>query len=170
MSGKAFLMVEYQMPEAILELQRQIDPQDLFVSQSGFPYGLETEPHVTVAPCLRNNVKPDNLKKFLQPLEKYKLELTNLDVFNNGDNDVLYFVVENDAVHSAYNGFAENYKVGGKYPDYNPHLTVAYLKKGKGRAYTKLKFPSPLTLEPIDFAFSHLVDKKREKEIFTETK
>lgn len=170
MSGKAFLMVEYQMPEAILELQRQIDPQDLFVSQRGFSYGLETEPHVTVAPCLRNNVKPDNLKKFLQPLEKYRLELVNLEVFENEDFDVLHFVVKSDALRSTYNGFAENYKVGGKYPDYNPHITVAYLKKGKGRAYTKLKFASPLTMEPTGFAFSHLVDKVREKVVFTDTK
>ena len=170
MSGKAFLMVEYQMPKAILELQRQIDPQDLFVSQKGFPPGLETEPHVTVAPCPRNNVNPDNLRQFLQPLEKYKLEAIQLNVFENEEFDVLHFPVESDALRSTYNGFAENYKVGGKYPDYNPHITVAYLKKGKGREYTKLKFPSPLTLEPIDFVFSHLVDKKREKEIFTENK
>ena len=169
MSGKAFLMVQYQMPEAILELQRQIDPKDLSVSQKAFTYGLETEPHVTIAPCLRNNVKLDNLKKFLLPLDEYTIELVNLEVFENKDFDVLHFVVKSDALHSTYNVFAENYKVGGKYPDYNPHITVAYLKKGKGRAYTKLKFASPLTMKPSNFAFSHLVDKKREKVVFTDT-
>ena len=171
MSGKAFLMVQYQMPEAILELQRQIDPEDLFVSQKrGFTYGLETEPHVTIAPCLRNNVKPDNLKKFLQPLQKYRLELVNLEVFENEDFDVLHFVVKCDALHLAYNKFTKQYTLGDKYPDYNPHITVAYLKKGKGSAYTKLKFPSQLMMEPTSFAFSHLVDRNREKVVFTDTK
>lgn len=169
MSGKAFLMVEYQLTEAFLELQRQIDPKDLFVSQKGFPPGLETEPHVTVAPCLRNNVKPDNLKKYLQPLEKYKLEAIQLNVFENEDFDVLHFVVESEALRLAYDRFAENYKVGGNYPDYNPHITVAYLKKGKGRAYTNLKFAMPLKMEPVGFAFSHLVNKVREKVVFTDT-
>lgn len=170
MSGKAFLMVEYQLTEAFLELQRQIDPQDLFVSPRGFPPGLETEPHVTVAPCLRNNVRPNNLKKFLQPLEKYKVEVIQLDVFENEDRDVLHFVVESEALRWAYDRFAEKYKVGDKYPDYNPHITVANLKKGKGRTYTHLKIASPLKMEPAGFAFSHIVDRVREKVVFTETK
>ena len=152
-------MVDYQLPEAIQELQRQINPADLYVvenSRSGFSYGMETEPHVTVAPCLRNNVKLDNLKTFLQPLDEYRLELTNLNVFENKLFDVLVCDMKKcEVLHSTNAEIADNYQLNTSFDKFNPHITVAYLKKGKGREYAKLKFPKSVAMEPKCFAFSH---------------
>ena len=165
MKKYAFLMVDYQLPEAIQELQRQINPADLYVvenSRSGFTYGMEMEPHVTVAPCLRNNVKLDNLKPFLHSLEEYRLELTNLNVFENKLFDVLVCDVKKcEVLHSTNAEIADKYKLNTSFDDFNSHITVAYLKKGKGGEYAKLKFPESVTMKPKCFAFSHYEGEKR---------
>lgn len=47
------------------------------------------------------------------------------------------------------------------YPDYIPHMTVAYLKPGMGKKYTKLKNPLiGVTQRAKEFTFSTKDSKK----------
>ena len=161
--SKAFLMVNYQLSEAIKEIQDKIDDNDLYVEENaptGFSYGKETEPHVTLA-VLRGNVKLDNVKPLLCPLENYKVKLINLSIFNDKHNDerfdVLKCDVECDALYSTNDAISRKFSVNKRHDgEFNPHITVAYLKKGKGKEYEQKlaeQFPESVTLEPIHFIF-----------------
>jgi hypothetical protein len=167
----AFLMVDYILPEAIKQLHQQIDPEDLYIEdnpQSSLTYGLETEPHVTVAPCLRNNVALNNVKKFLRPLKEYRLELTELDVFDNPIKDVLVCHVKYCATLFETNAeISEHYKLRNRY-EFNPHVTVASLKRGKGQKYKSLPLPKGVVVEPKCFSYSRSEGKNQVKEVFGE--
>jgi len=167
----AFLMVDYTLPKAIQQLQQQIDSEDLYVRkdpESSISYGLELSPHVTLAPCLRNNTKLDNVKKFLLPLENYRLELTGLTVFENRQFDVLVCNVKRcDPLFETNSEISEHYRLSNQFK-FNPHVTVAYLKKGKGKKYAKLSFPNEVTMEPKCFSYSHSEGERQVREKFCE--
>ena len=161
-------MVDYQLPEAIKEIQSKIDVNALYVKESpksGFPFGLEKEPHVSVA-RLRNTVKLDNLKPLLCPLEQYKLELTSLSVFPNKYFDVLKCDIICKTLYDTHTVILEQYANNSCFDEFNPHITVAYLKKGKGQEYEKLAFPGPIIMEPEHFVFGHYVNDEYVREIF----
>ena len=170
---KAFLMVGYQLPVAIKEIQDKIDDNDLYVEENaptGFSYGKETEPHVTLA-VLRGNVKLDNVKSLLCPLENYKVKLINLSIFNDKHNDerfdVLKCDVECDALYSTNDAISRKFSVNKRHDgEFNPHITVAYLKKGKGKEYEQKladQLPKSVILEPVHFMFN----KEGVRKIFT---
>lgn len=167
----AFLMVDYTLPEAIQQIQQQIDAEDLYINndpESSISYGLELSPHLTLAPCLRNNTKLDNVKKFLQPLENYRLELTGLTVFENRQFDVLVCNVKRcNPLFETNSEISEHYKLKNQFK-FNPHVTVAYLKKDKGKKYAELPFPNEVTMEPKCFSYSHSEGERQVKEEFCE--
>lgn len=167
-------MVGYPLVEVIKEIQDKIDENDLYVKEdpsTGFSYGKETEPHVTLA-VLRGNVKLDNVKPLLCPLENYKVELINLSIFDDNDNDgrfdVLKCDVKCEALYSTNVIISNKYSINKRYGgEFNPHITVAFLKKGKGKEYEQKlaeQLPKSITLEPIHFIFR----KDDNREIFTE--
>lgn len=167
--SKAFLMVNYQLPEAIKEIQDKIDDNDLYVeenSPTGFSYGKETEPHVTIA-VLRGNVKLDNVKPLLYPLKSYRIELYNLSIFENEIFDVLKCDVKCKALYSTNVTISEKYSINKRFDgEFNPHITVAYLKKGKGKEYEQKladQLPKSVILEPVHFMFN----KEGVRKIFT---
>ena len=167
----AFLMVDYKLPEAIQQLHQQIDPEDLYVEdnpQSSLTYGLETEPHVTVAPCLRNNTNLESVKRFLRPLKEYGLELTGLTVFENRYFDVLVCTVKRCAALFETNAEISEYFILRNRYEFNPHVTVAFLKKGRGQKYATLHLPEGVVLEPKCFSYSHSEWNKQVKEEFGE--
>jgi hypothetical protein len=51
------------------------------------------------------------------------------------------------------------------YPDYHPHITLAFVKPGKGKKY-ELKFEEPLEVKDlVDVTYS-LADKSKDKSHF----
>ena len=74
----AFLMVEYETPKFIKDLQNSIKKEELYFEENSNDYGLEKESHVTLVPCLDNDVSLNELKKYL------KNPLSALDTFLKG--------------------------------------------------------------------------------------
>ena len=69
----AFLMIRFNTPGIIKDIQEQLSEDDLYYgddSRSG--YGIETDTHVTLVPCLDNDVDLNKLKDMLEPLNKYQ--------------------------------------------------------------------------------------------------
>lgn len=58
----AFLMIEYETPVFIKDLQNSIKKEELYTEKDSDDYGLEKESHVTVVPCLDNDINLEELK------------------------------------------------------------------------------------------------------------
>jgi 2'-5' RNA ligase len=135
-------------PEGWEDILSSIDRHDLYCGDDG-TYGLETEPHVTVLYGLHKEVHEDLVCRMCQAFEgPVQAEVTGLSTFDNDDYDVLKLDVESDALRKLNKGF-KGLPYTTEYEDYNPHMTIAYLKKGTAEKYDdldkhvpkKLKFP-----------------------------
>lgn len=170
--GYAFLMIKYKTPDYIKELHDKIKPSELFTdpddTKSYNQYGLEKETHVTLVPCLENEVAKDinKLKKMLRPLNDYRIVVTNISMFDNGKFDVLKSNVFSQALHQSNSEIKKKFTTHSTYDAYEPHVTVAYLKKGKAKKYTKDCMIPLLVLEPEEFHFSYYDEDGNEKDIF----
>ncbi len=158
MDKYAFLMVDFKMPEFIKDLQSKIPETELYKpedSKDGFEYGLETESHVTLAPCLDNDINVDKLKALLRPLNDYKSIVTDISVFENEDFDVLKCSVSSNVMKDTNSLIASEYEIHSEYKQYKPHMTIAYLKKGFAKKYKKYVMSELVELEPTNFAFGY---------------
>ena len=126
-----------QLYEHMAELHEQIDPDDVYDDEPG--HGIEKEVHCT---CLYG-IHTCNAGEVFRVLNltpvKYKLK--KLSLFENEKFDVLKFDVDSKDIHALNKQVCDSLEYTNKYPIYHPHITVAYLKPGTGKQYTKNSCP-----------------------------
>lgn len=118
-------------------IQSLIDEEDIYDEEEG--HGLENDPHVTVLYGIHEQ-DPDAVKDQLE-LIPVVYELTKLSLFENEKYDVLKCSVESKDLHKLNKQCTENLEYTNSYPDYIPHMTVAYLLPGTGKKYLKIDSP-----------------------------
>lgn len=117
-----------ELNDELTALHKQIDPADMIK--------LEEEAHVTVRYGL-HTTDVEDVVSTVRGFGDIKLRIGNLSLFSNEKQDVLKF-----DVHS--NDLIRMNRLLGELPNtqtqenYQPHLTVAYLKPGTGARYLDL--------------------------------
>ena len=160
----AFLMIDYETPELIKELQDSISSNEIYDNDK-HEYGIEKESHVTLVPCLDNDTDCEDLKKYLLPLSKYEIVLTNISYFKNDDYDVLKCDANSDFLDKTNKEIAKDFKLHTEFKDYHPHMTIAYLKHGIVDKYTKDCLDKLIVLKPKSFRFSFYDENGEQKNI-----
>ena len=126
-----YINLPKDVQKLLLEFGKQIDPEDLFTKEA--ENGLETEPHVTVKyGLLTNDVK--DIKGCLKDEKGGKCNIAKSSFFETDEYDVVKATVNSEdllRVHNRLNELPHE----DKYPDYNAHATIAYVKKGQGKKY-----------------------------------
>lgn len=115
------------------QLTSAISDGDVYDDESG-KYGKETEPHVTLLYGLHSNVTPQIIQQILDKIHFGDITLNNISLFENDEYDVLKFDANGKGLVEA-NSIFNKLPNSNEYPNYHPHMTLAYLKKGKGRFY-----------------------------------
>lgn len=159
------VMLYFNFPE-LIELQNKIDPSDLYTEEGDIKYGLEDEPHCTLLYGLHEEVTLDKVKDKLNLYYWGPLEIYNVSYFKNDKYDVLKFDVNGEILHDVNEELRE-LPYTSDFPEYHPHLTVAYLQPGMGDKYIELFKNIKYNLEPeyIIFSHSNLKDKIKIKKI-----
>lgn len=96
-------------------------------------FGIETEPHITALYGLTNH-DPNSAGPVVAQHGPITVTLGKMSVFKNKDYDVLKVDVDSPQLHKL-NGDLQKLPNEQTFPDYHPHLTLAYLKKGEGDKY-----------------------------------
>lgn len=162
----AFLMIDYDTPEIIKDIHNKISDEEVYTEKDE-EYGIEHETHVTVVPCLDNDVNLDRIKEMLEPLEKYKLILNNISMFTNNEKfDVLKCDANSFILKDTNKKITSKFPTHSEYKEYNPHVTIAYLKKDIGEKYTKDILSPLVVLKPKRFHFSYVDKNGDEKDIY----
>ena len=162
----AFLMIDYDTPEIIKDIHNKIPDEEVYTEKDE-EYGIEHETHVTVVPCLDNDVNLDRIKEMLEPLEKYKLMLNNISMFTNNEKfDVLKCDANSFILKDTNKKITSKFPTHSEYKEYNPHVTIAYLKKDIGEKYTKDILSPLVVLKPKRFHFSYVDKNGDEKDIY----
>ena len=96
--------------------------------------GREEEPHVTIKWGIHGD-DPAGAKQALEGKGSAKVKLGDLSLFSSDEHDVLKIDVESPDLHSLNAAVNRSCPHTDTFPDYRPHVTVAYLKPGMGKKY-----------------------------------
>lgn len=103
-----------------------IDPEDTA------PDGYEREPHITVLYGFHPDVTHEEVFTIVRNCKPLKITLGKVTKFKHDDQDVLKVDIESQDLRDLnaliIKSFVDRYT--NKYPEYHPHMTLAYVKKG----------------------------------------
>ena len=150
----ATLMVEYETPAFLDDLQKTIAPEDLYIDETNYYFGLEMEYHVTLLPYLENDVDVKELKTYLKDISEYETQLVDVSYFPGEVRDVLKCSVESEAIAETSRAIRNNFSNAYPYPTMIYHLTVAFLKPGCAQKYLQDHI-EPVTIKPTNFLLSY---------------
>ena len=128
-------MVYFPCPE-LEKIQEKINPDDLY-TEDGDGYGIENE-----------NYPP--------------IVLENASLFESENYDVLKFDANCPKLHDV-NKALSKLPHTTSFPDYHPHATVAYLKKGKGADYASQLEDIKFSVTPNKIVYSKPDGSKSEQ-------
>ena len=112
----------------------KIKKEDLYLNKDSIRDGLETNPHITVLYGFHQGTDIKKLKKLLKD-KTVNLSIDKMSLFENEDCDVLKFNVISDDLIELNKLMRNNFEYTSNFPNYIPHLTIAKIKKGKGKKY-----------------------------------
>lgn len=128
-------MIYYHFNE-MENIHKEIEEEDVYEKPYDGSYGLEDEPHCTLLYGLHEEVSTYEVRKVVEQHTFGTAKAENISLFENGEYDVLKFEVKEEELYEV-NEKLKQFPYTSSFPDYNPHLTVAYLKLGTGKKYVK---------------------------------
>ena len=155
------VMLYFDFPQ-MNEIHDQINEEDLYTEEEDRTYGFEDEPHVTLLYGLHDDVTLDQIKEIIEDIKFPDLVLHNASLFEN-KYDVLKFDIitadsrtdkNNKDVLQNTNEELAKLPHTNDFPDYHPHATIAYIKKGLGEKYTEKLKDQEYTVKPSHIVYS----------------
>jgi hypothetical protein len=138
-----------------------VDKEDIYDLPD---FGIETHPHITILyGLIPNKVSPKEIETFVKKnigkTNEITVKIKKMSLFENKDFDVLKFDINSEGLHRLNKLVKEKFPYENDYPDYQPHLTIAYLKKGKGEKYVKEINNKP-SFKSESFSYSYPPNEK----------
>jgi 2'-5' RNA ligase len=151
------------------KIQDMIDEDDLYLGdkESGTDggFGRELDPHVTILFGIHDDVPDEDVELRIKEIKKPEVELQKVSTFENELFDVLKFDVKSKDLHE-YNKKFKELPHTTSYPNYHPHATICYLKKGMGEKYKKkLSEIDAIVVTPDKIVYSKPNGKKKNYKI-----
>jgi 2'-5' RNA ligase len=142
-------------------IQNLIEEEDLYTGEDGDEgrsYGKEVEPHVTVLYGIHADVPDEDVEKLIDEISRPKINLGKVSTFENELFDVLKFDIESPDLVELNKKFKELPHTS-EHPNYHPHATIAYLKKGTAKKYIdKFNTRKFLDIKPEKIVYSKSSD------------
>ena len=136
------VMLNCTFPEEVIQAQQSIKPEDLYIAEDSGGYGIETEAHCTLLYGLHEGVTLEEVKSKLAGIVFTQLRATGPTLFQNEKFDVLKYdvtyLIRGLPFLTMSNRRLKELPNTQTYPDYHPHMTIAYLKPGLGEKYESL--------------------------------
>ncbi len=138
-NGRKFSSTQFNLSGGLkrqcIRLGEQIDPRDLAED------GLETDPHITVKYGLLTD-DPREVRALLAGANPVEVRFGDLSLFEGdaddpSDFDVLKVAVDSSDIVQLNQLITDSLDNTTTHPNYQPHVTIAYLKAGRGRKYAE---------------------------------
>lgn len=138
------------------EITSIIDKKDIYTEEGDNTYGIETDPHVTLLYGLHDGVQLDDVKKIFSDIKKIDIEIEGIDIFKSNNYDVVKFNIKPTDILIDINKRLKKYPHTNDYPNYKPHVTIAYVKKGMGKKYINNNYKYSIkNCNEIEYSFAN---------------
>ena len=138
------------------EITSTINKDDLYEVE-GENYGISENPHLTLLYGLKPNITKEQIEEVLKRVidgDKIIVEIENIDLFENENFDVVKFnIKKTEQLQRIFDALSE-LPNENTYPDYNPHMTICYTKKGMGQKYIR-KYIHKLSSNEICYSMAN---------------
>jgi 2'-5' RNA ligase len=133
------LLVKLDIPKWDYLAKSFIKPEDLYTAEIGF--GFEDNPHTTILFGFHDDeTVPNKIKQLLKDQKEIEVVLDGITLFESEKYDVLKFDAHSDELSRLNKLMKDNFEYTNNFPNYHPHVTIAYVKAGEGKKYCgKLK-------------------------------
>jgi len=133
--GCIMAIIDDEYIRKILDFNYNLIPdKSLYIS--GREYGREQNPHVTIKYGLTKSYSEEQMKRMLSKVKPFKIQVVGLSTFENDKFDVVKFDVKSPALDKLNAQFSK-LPNEDKYPEYHPHITLAYCLPGLGKKFIK---------------------------------
>ena len=155
--------INLELKSYMKKLTDAIDKEDIYTTQPddlGWTYGIETDPHITLLYGLHND-SPKECQETLKGQKGGFFTVDGVSEFEKEKYDVLKLDVKSEDLHRLHELLKKETENTQSFPEYKPHLTLSYMKKGKGKKYIDL-FSDSKYKNNDKYKFSEVVfeDKK----------
>jgi hypothetical protein len=133
--GYDYSSTQFQCPESVANKVKayKFNEDDLYYFPDGGG-GKETDIHCTVLYGLHDATPSSELKEYFSGVKPFKVNLGKISYFENKDFDVMKIDVDSDELRHINSDIKANFDNTQTYDEYNPHVTIAYIKKGYDRS------------------------------------
>lgn len=115
--------------------KKEVTDEDIYATQKEPSFGREDEIHITILYGIHNS-RPDQVAKLLRNNGPINVRLGKIGVFTNPlKYDVVMIEVDSPDLHKLYNLLDKGVAHSNRYNVYSPHVTIAYVKKGRAWDY-----------------------------------
>jgi|694.fasta_scaffold114311_3 2'-5' RNA ligase/DNA polymerase III epsilon subunit-like protein len=122
------------------EITSYINPEDVYTGGDD-AHGIQENPHVTILYGLHEGVTEEDVKSVFEGFTgSINIEVDGIGVFENKDYDVVKFNVNPDGALQDLHDKLSEFPNSNSFPDYKPHITIAYVNKGTGKKYVKPEY------------------------------
>lgn len=126
------VMIYFDFP--VNSLHDKISPEDVYTTDDP-SFGLEKEPHVTLLYGLHSaEISDEVIWDICKKISFGPITLTEVSSFKNDNFEVLKFDAVGNGLHEC-NRMLSELPNSNSYPEYQPHMTIAYLKTGTSDKY-----------------------------------
>lgn len=132
-------------------------------------FGRESKPHITVLFGLKKQ-NPTQVKKLVKDFGEITIQFGKTSIFASKEYDVLKVEVKSKDMHRLNKLLTDNVEYKNDHPQYKPHLTIAYLKKGEGKKYIDDTRFEGLNIKSSQLIFSDADRKHTPIEMNSDTK
>jgi len=146
------VMLYFDFPE-MNKIHDTIDDTDIYTEDEDSSFGLETDSHITLLYGLHKGVTDSQVKDAISDIYFNECTLHNVSLFES-EYDVLKFDVEGGDSLSLANEVLKKLPFTSDYPDFHPHCTISYLKKGAGSKYVKSLKSEKFKVTPTHIMYS----------------
>lgn len=122
------------------EITSYIDPEDVYTGGDD-THSIQENPHLTLLYGLHKEVTTEMIKSVFDNFtDNINIVVDGIDIFENEDYDVVKFNVKADGALQYLHDELSKFPNSNSFPDYKPHITIAYVKKGSGKKYIKPEY------------------------------
>lgn len=162
----SFSSVHINLPKTLSEEiinwgKKNIPESEVFKNPDDPSFGREDEIHLTVLYGIHSDSAKDT-KKVLAGQKPFDIELGKISIFSNEKFDVVKIGIQSKELLKLNKKFTEQIIFTNKYKEYEPHVTIAYVKKGKGWKYNGNSYFNERLFEANQVCFSSKTGRKTE--------